>query len=326
MDGDALAQVKAAAYRPQHLLLTLLGDYWYPRYDPLPSAALVDLLSEFGVSEQNCRAALSRMSRKGLLVTGRRGRRTVYALSESAMRTLHEGTRRIFTFGGPTAPWDGRWTVVAFSIPEQNRSVRSALRIRLGWEGFASLFDGVWVAPGVRDRRAAELLTELGVDTATVIVGRASELVRGGDPARAWNLEELRSRYDEFVRVFLPVVEHLRRRPLSGHDALVARTAVIDAWRTFPGLDPELPSELLPPQWPQARARALFAEIYDALASTATAQVREVLAEHDPHAAGLATHHTTHTALALVEQATRGARRTCSRSSRCASMTSRGVV
>ena len=34
-------------FPPQHLLLTLIGDYWSGRCEALPSAALVDLLAEF---------------------------------------------------------------------------------------------------------------------------------------------------------------------------------------------------------------------------------------------------------------------------------------
>src|SRR5215469_2229924 len=45
--------------RPPRLLLTLLGDYWWQRGDQLPSAALVALLTEFGVSDTAARAALS---------------------------------------------------------------------------------------------------------------------------------------------------------------------------------------------------------------------------------------------------------------------------
>ena len=39
--------------RPPRLLLTLLGDYWWRRVEPLPSAALVALLAEFGVSDSH---------------------------------------------------------------------------------------------------------------------------------------------------------------------------------------------------------------------------------------------------------------------------------
>ena len=35
----------AAAQRPPRLLLTLLGDYWWQRTEPLPSAAIVALLA-----------------------------------------------------------------------------------------------------------------------------------------------------------------------------------------------------------------------------------------------------------------------------------------
>ena len=57
--------------RPPRLLLTLLGDYWWRRTEPLPSAALVALLAEFGVSDSAARAALSRLTRNQLLVTSK---------------------------------------------------------------------------------------------------------------------------------------------------------------------------------------------------------------------------------------------------------------
>ena len=59
--------------RPPRLLLTLLGDYWWRRTEPLPSAALVALLAEFGVSDSAARAALSRLTRNQLLVTSKSG-------------------------------------------------------------------------------------------------------------------------------------------------------------------------------------------------------------------------------------------------------------
>lgn len=281
----------AAASGPQHLLLTLIADYWYPRSDAIPSGALVDLLAAFGVSATNSRAALSRTSRRGLLVGGRKGRHTTYALSASAIDTLHEGTRRIFTFGERGHAWDGRWTLVVFSIPEESRATRSALRVRLGWAGFAPLFDGVWVAPGSRERAAADLVRELDVDLATVMVGEASELITNGSPIRAWDLRTLRGRYDSFIECFEPFVGHVESGALSGPAALLVRTVVVDAWREFPGLDPELPEQLLPTDWPLARAHALFARIYDATGPAAEAHVRSVVTAHDPDAAAAVVHH-----------------------------------
>src|SRR5579864_8522420 len=104
----------AAAQRPPRLLLTLLGDYWWQHTESLPSAALVGLLAEFGVSDSAARAALSRLTRNRLLVTSKVGRRTFVRLSERAAQILDEGARHIFSFGGVTQPWDGMWSLVAF--------------------------------------------------------------------------------------------------------------------------------------------------------------------------------------------------------------------
>ena len=72
-------------FPPQHLLLTLLGDYWSRRCEPLPSAALVDLLAEFDVNPSGARAALSRLSIRGLLVGTKDGRNTFYRVGKASV-------------------------------------------------------------------------------------------------------------------------------------------------------------------------------------------------------------------------------------------------
>jgi DNA-binding transcriptional ArsR family regulator len=86
------------AQRPPRLLLTLLGDYWWQRTESLPSAAIVGLLAEFGVSDSAARAALSRLTRNGLLVTSRSGRRTFVRLSR---RAADVRSRSLKTTGPP---------------------------------------------------------------------------------------------------------------------------------------------------------------------------------------------------------------------------------
>lgn len=297
---DARGEVAAIASRPQHLLLTLLGDYWYPRRDELPSTALVALLEQFGVSESNARAALSRLGRRGLLVSRREGRRTFYALTAQGLNTLREGTRRIFTFGSRQVDWDGRWTVVAFSIPERNRSLRAALRTRLAWLGFAAPFDALWMSPGDRASDAAALLAELAVKTATIVIGNVSPLAPQ-HPARAWDLDDLSDRYFDFLRRFEPVGRRATTGDLTPREALWFRTAVIDVWRGFPGIDPELPTELLPHGWPRELARRTFVKVYDGLGQDATHRVVEIFREHAPGCAALVDFHTSGNALQLAQ-------------------------
>jgi phenylacetic acid degradation operon negative regulatory protein len=282
----------AVAQRPPRLLLTLLGDYWWQRTEPLPSSAIVALLGEFGVSDSAARAALSRLTRNGLLVTSKTGRRTYSRLSSRAAAILDDGARRIFSFGAVNQPWDGMWSLVAFSIPEDNRAARDALRKQLRWLGFAPLYDALWVSP--RDHAAEVIgsLQDLGIGTATAF--RASSVPSVASvPARAWDLDGLRSRYECFVEF----AGRLRDAAASGQvppmDALIARTRVMDEWRAFPGLDPDLPTELLPPAWPRAEAREMFIACYDLLGPLAARRVRQIITRYSPELAGRAAYHSS---------------------------------
>ena len=298
------------AQRPPRLLLTLLGDYWWQRTEPLPSAAIVALLAEFGVSDSAARAALSRLTRNGLLVTSRSGRRTFVQLSARAADVLNDGARRIFTFGATPAPWDGMWSLVAFSIPEQYRSARDELRKALRWLGFAPLYDGLWVSPRDHAGDVIGQLNDLGIATATAfratalpLPGRAVARVGTGAamgagpvsdiPARAWDLDGLRAAYQEFVAFAGLLRDETEAGRISSSDALIARTRVMNEWRAFPALDPDLPDELLPAAWPRASARELFIACYDLLGPLATRRVRQIIARYSPELAGRAAYHNT---------------------------------
>jgi phenylacetic acid degradation operon negative regulatory protein len=288
-----LPRMQAGA-QPQHLLITLLGDYWYGRREHLPSAALVRLLAEFGVTPVGARAALSRLARRRLLESSKVGRRTYYGLTERAAAVIADGTRRIFSFGTGSRSWSGQWTVAAFSIPEEQRDLRHALRSRLRWLGFAPLYDGVWVTAGDGTAAATAALRELEIGAATVmtaVVTPGSPL--SGDPLGAWDLGVLRRRYVEFEGKYEPLLERIGAAKVGASEALVARTAVMNEWRNFPNLDPDLPRELLPRPWPRAEARRIFAEVYNGLGPLALVRVRQVLSELSPDLADLARFHTT---------------------------------
>jgi phenylacetic acid degradation operon negative regulatory protein len=296
------------AQRPPRLLLTLLGDYWWQRTESLPSAALVALLAEFGVSDSAARAALSRLTRNKLLVTSRSGRRTFVRLSERAAQILDEGARHIFSFGHVSQPWDGTWSLLAFSIPEHNRAVRDALRKQLRWLGFAPLYDGLWLAPRDQVSEVVALLAELDITTATTFRATAVPGIGlDGLPQRAWDLDNLRARYEEFTEF----AGRLHGRALAGRmspvEALVARTRLMDEWRAFPALDPDLPAQLLPDAWPRASARDLFIATYDLLGPLAAHRVRQVIARYSRDLAGRTAHHSSElTTMAVGEVAAGG--------------------
>src|SRR6266699_2861776 len=257
----------AAAQRPPRLLLTLLGDYWWQRTEPLPSAAIVALLAEFGVSDSAARAALSRLTRNGLLVTSKTGRRTFSRLS--------------------------------------SRAARDALRKQLRWRGFAPLYDGLWVSPRDHAAEVIGYLKDLDITTGTAF--RATSVPAECEiPARAWDLDGLRSRYESFTGFAGQLRDAAAAGRVPPTDALIARTRVMDEWRAFPGLDPDLPTELLPPAWPRASARELFIACYDLLGPLAALRIRQIITRYSPELADRAAYHSSELKLSAAPDPSAG--------------------
>lgn len=281
---------RQAGTTPQHLLMTLLGDYWFGQTEHLPSAVLVELLAEFDITKPSARIALNRLTKRGLLITSKRGRNTYYGPSGRAVFLVRETLKRIVAFGAREArPWDGSWTIVAFSVPETQRQLRHSIRTSLRWLGFAALYDGLWCSPWDEHDAAVVMLSELGVHSATVM---RAEIDRRSNvhPLSCWDLEAVKQRYLEFEQVFSPMLDDVRRGALTASEALVARTKVMDDWRKFLGVEPNLPVQLLPDDWPRAQMRELFLELYDSLAPVAKARCQQIIAAHSPELASLVTH------------------------------------
>lgn len=284
---------------PNRLLLTLLGDYWWRCTEHLPSAVLVALLNEFGISDVAARAALSRLVHHDLLVLSKHGRQTFYGLSKRAAYVLDDGTQRIFSFGEQGHVWDGMWSLVAFSIPEEQRKLRHVLRDRLRWLGFAPLYDGLWVSPHDRLSEVASQLTELSMSVVTMFRASIMEgTSEAGLPQHAWDLDALRIQYQQFIAKVQPLQTRIHHGSISPQDALIVRTHIMDIWRRFPTLDPDLPDVLLPLDWPRAHARQLFVETYDALGPLAQEHIQHVIAHYAPELAHYARYHTSNIHLA----------------------------
>ncbi|WP_165491889.1 PaaX family transcriptional regulator C-terminal domain-containing protein [Egibacter rhizosphaerae] len=266
--------------RSQRLLVTLLGEYWSEPGTPIPSATLVSLLGEFGIAPANARAALARLARRGLLERSRNGRRTYYDLTPEAVAVLERGAQRIFGLGRRGASWDGRWTVVIFSVPDAERDLRHLVRSRLRWLTFSPLYDAVWVSPHADPDDVLHLLDQLGLTD--VLVMRTSDVsFREGSSQRleqAWDLAALAERYETFLSRFRPLVERAGRDRIDAAEALVGRTEMVDEWRGIARDDPDLPAQFLPEHFPRAEANEVFMQAYEALKAPARERFEELVA------------------------------------------------
>lgn len=146
-------------FRPRAAMLTLYGDYVLHRGGEIGIGSLVRLLSNFGLSEQAIRSAVSRMCRSGLLKAKRTNRKSYYSLTSEGHSLLTEGAQRIFQ--RKKSHWDGNWNIVTYSIPERMRQARDRLRLELGWMGYGALGEATWISPYDLTREVKNLLQRL---------------------------------------------------------------------------------------------------------------------------------------------------------------------
>lgn len=237
------------------LLLTVLGEFVLPRGQPVWTQVLIDVLGHLGVEQKSARQALARTAGEGLLTSDRAGRRVRWSLSEAGHRLLSNGAARIYGFGAPAQPWDGRWVVLLVSVPEARRQLRHRLRTRLAWAGLGSPTPGVWLSPDpAKQAEVADVITSLGLTgVSSSFVGPFGDIgEQRSMVAQAWDLAEVEADYEDFLATFGDA------DPIETTDVLTHQILLVHAWRRFPFLDPRLPAELLPQQWAGARAAELF--------------------------------------------------------------------
>ena len=252
VDAGARRRETGAA-SARSLLLTVLGEFVLPRREPVWTGALVSALAEVGVEEKAARQAVARTAAEGLLVAGREGRRARWSLTPAGTRLLEQGAARIYGFGRDPQPWDGRWLVLSVSVPETQRQLRHRLRTRLTWAGLGSPMPGLWITPAPgKEAEVAAVVQELGVEAFSFVgafgeVGEQKAVVE-----QAWALDDVERRY----RDFLSSVRAQSAR--SQQDVFRAQVSLVQEWRRFPFLDPDLPHTLLPSTWPGRAAADLF--------------------------------------------------------------------
>jgi phenylacetic acid degradation operon negative regulatory protein len=252
---------QAGSGSARSLLLTVLGEYLLPRVEPAWTSTLLHVLGGLGVEEKSTRQSLARMAADGWIVAERSGRRVRWALTPHGHELLTEGAERIYSFGRDRDSWDGRWLVLIATVPESRRELRHQLRTRLTWAGFGSPAPGMWVSPHIsREAEAKQVVERLGLDVAAFSfsgsyagIGSERTLVE-----QAWHLGDLAAEYENFIQEFAGL------RPEPGDPVLFAQIRLVHDWRRFPLLDPQLPPDLLPPDWIGIRAANVFNDLHQA--------------------------------------------------------------
>ena len=224
---------------------------------------VADVGASLGLSEQAVRHGVRRLCEREGFVREGRGANAVARVGAGGA-SLWELDRELVRFAyhqdAGLEPWDGRWRLISFSIPEVRRSDRDQLRAWLLSLGAAAISQGTYVSAHDWWEVVHPVVEELNVAT-HVSWGELDRLVVAGlsDPravaAHLWPGELLDDAYSA-AHTRINGVERAwsglddARRLSAWVSATVSITAPFEA-------DPLLPNELAPPPGRTTRAAYL---------------------------------------------------------------------
>jgi phenylacetic acid degradation operon negative regulatory protein len=202
-----------------------------------------DLSSKYGFSKSAVYKMSSRLKKKGLIEAGSAGFRITLAGLERLQKGFDTKAR---------GPWDGKWRVVVFDIPEKLRKIRGAIRTHLKSLGMGRLQQSVWVS-AYDIRWEVDLLAKQFNLTNNIhwfessVVGDAKDFAY-----RCWDLLSVNNKYRELVKAGKKL-----NKVISIKDFIKYKEWEKKYFKLLEE-DPQLPAVLLPPDWQGNLAGSLY--------------------------------------------------------------------
>ena len=260
------------------MLVTVLGDSVLPVTKTLWLSCLFELAAPFGFSERLVRTSMFRLVAEGWMSNERIGRRSRYSMTLLAVRESEDADRRIYCTA--SQEWDGWWTFAVVDTPSMPAAERDRITKHLRWHGFVSLGRGLMASPSATEHGLRELL-DLVDPVAAVPTGRAEladlgDLVEGGFFHEAFRTADTEAAYRDFLARY----RRWQRDDFAAATPLEAyglRTMLVHEFRRIRLRAPDVPAELLPPDWIGNDAYELAGDLYRRLSPIAARALGEIL-------------------------------------------------
>lgn len=160
-------------------------------------------------------------------------------------------------------PWDKKWRLVAFDIPEKQRTTRETLRNKLLSLGFGQWQRSVYISPYDFSQEINQFLKHQKLFNFAVCL-EAKRLSKGDDRSiaqKAWGLDKLAKEFEKFIDQCQELEEKIRQKSFKKKYL----TKITEQFLELLEQDPCLPKELLPPYWPAQKAKSQFRRLLDIL-------------------------------------------------------------
>ncbi|MGW6024247.1 PaaX family transcriptional regulator C-terminal domain-containing protein [Streptomyces sp. NPDC055099] len=229
---------------------------------------LYTIAGALGMSDQQVRLCIKRLVAEGRFTHEGRGRKALLHATADVTGSLVpevEYVRYAYAQDLGQAPWDGRWHLFAFAVPESARAARDTLRDTLLRLGAAAVQGGLYVSANPIEERVEAQARHLGVlDALTTFTSNDLRIGNRRDATdlatHLWPLEEIANRYDVLTALAQARLGQLDASTETTEiDLLTMAVELAAQFTRAMAPDPLLPPQLLPQPWAGARARHLAA-------------------------------------------------------------------
>lgn len=155
-------------------------------------------------------------------------------------------------------PWDGAWHVFTYDMPISHNAARRQLAQRLHMMGFASMGRSAWISPYDWQDVLSSLIEGPRCDGSFYCLASASIVALGRAGERSlvelWDVREVAERYERIAGRCARCASG--RTPEAQRSRAKALFSARKELALTEKLDPMLPAELRPHDWPRGRAVA----------------------------------------------------------------------
>ncbi len=259
------------------VLATIFGDSIAPVGGSIWLGQLFTLTNVFGFSPRLVRTSLYRLTGEGWCLNERVGRQSRYYLTELATRETDQAEQRIYH--APDPLWSGEWVAAFIRSPSLPDDVAQRVAQRLGWQGFLPLRNDMLVSPTATMEQTQDVCNRASPDhrvpLATMTFPELEQLVADDFFAEALSIEHRGKAYDEFVALYESI--DAKKATNDPESAFGIRTMLVHDLRRIRLSGPDLPTQLLPDEWPGLRAFEVARSLYPVLSKAVNPWLSSVL-------------------------------------------------
>lgn len=202
---------------------------------------LVAVASLFGITDGAARTCLWRMVANGEVTT----EDGTYALAGALLERRQRVDDASRIGDDAAAPWDGTWELAVVSLDRRSATDRLALRRAATGLHLAELREGVWIRPDNLDRHRSPTLHAV-LDRQCVHFHNAATGIPAETVRSLFNLDDWAT---DARRLTLAVRDEVGAEAVAADDFTYQFGLSVAVIRHLQ-LDPLLPAELIPPDWP----------------------------------------------------------------------------